>query len=139
MTLLTVKNNCVTDVPYVVITIPSSFSSFVTYRRICNENTIVGDTNGAGTDNPSRSPEFTSSIIHSMLYYVVFCGSLFVFLSFFVLRYIVLSLISSFRLPPFVSSNISLNSDVHQFHQYQINENRRSFEISERKNDRDII
>jgi hypothetical protein len=40
---------------------------------------------------------------------------------------------------PFVSSNISLNSDVQQFHQYQINENRRSSEINERKNDRDII
>ena len=63
------------------------FSSFLTYHWICNKNNMRGATSGTGTADPSEPPRFTSCfsgtrVAQSSDFCVVFCRSLFVFLSF---------------------------------------------------------
>ena len=62
-------------------------SSFMSYHRVCNKSNTMGVTRGAGTAYLSGVPEFTPGfsglrVTRSLLFCVMFCGSLFVFLSF---------------------------------------------------------
>ena len=56
----------------------------MTYHRVCNKNR-TGVATGAGTAYPSRSPVFTPVLsgiraARSLVFYAMFCGSLFVLL-----------------------------------------------------------
>ena len=58
-------------------------SSFMTYHRVCNKSNTTGETCGAGTDYPSVAPEITLifsgvCVARSLIFYVMFCRSLFV-------------------------------------------------------------
>ena len=51
---------------------------FMTYHRACNQSNTTGATSGAGIAYSSGAPEFTSLVLC-----VMFCRSLFILLSFF--------------------------------------------------------
>ena len=63
-------------------------SSFMTYHRICNKSNTTDATSGAGTVHSSGAPNFTPGfsgvhVAHSLVFCVLFCRLLFIFLSFF--------------------------------------------------------
>jgi hypothetical protein len=75
-----------------------------------NNNTMSGATSRLGTDNPSGAHEVTISffvvrVAQSLFFYIVFSGSLFVFMYFFWRSLYCLSVDLRFRITPLVSWN----------------------------------
>jgi hypothetical protein len=61
-------------------------SSFMTYYRVCNKSNTTGVTSGTGADYLSEQLDSTTvlsevRVARSLVFYVVFCRSLFVILS----------------------------------------------------------
>ena len=61
--------------------------SFMTYRRVCFKRNPTGAFKRAGTAHPSGTPEFTTGfssirVAQYLVFYVMFCRSLFIILSF---------------------------------------------------------
>ena len=92
MTWLTVTEYLCHKWPRICSTCRKHFfalSSFMTYRRVCDWWNTTGAISGARTAYPSGEPEFISGIrlghfARSFVFCVVFYGSLFVLLSFFI-------------------------------------------------------
>ena len=93
-----------------IIPIPTIYhSSFVTYHRICSQSNTMGVASGAEIVYPSGAPAFTPSfsgvhVTRSVVFCAVFCRSLFVRLSFFCLP---LCCLSFFDLRILITSFIS--------------------------------
>ena len=86
-------------------------SLFMTYHRVCKQCSTTDDNGGAGTADPSESPEFTAGfqcdrIARSLVFYVVFCRSLFVIFLLVIVLSVFLRFMDSDYLP-LVSSNSS--------------------------------
>ena len=67
-----------------------ALSSFMTYHRVCNKSNTTGATSEGGTAYHYRAPKFTpppifsgARVARSLVFCVMFCKSLFIYLSFF--------------------------------------------------------
>ena len=94
--------------------VSSSYSSFMTYQRVCNQVNTMGFTSRAGTVYLSGAPEFTPGFQWGSCYSIfsficMFCRSLFVLLYFFFWTLCCLFFFDiRILIAPLVSSNSSI-------------------------------